>query len=150
MYATFLCITLGTPLLVCLAYRFSSKFRKWFRGNGEQILTGMYLGGIYSIWNNCTVVDLADTVSTCANRMLFFFLRSSDGRSSSLRLGNRTGTGNGELPQTHLLFILKGHGPQVFHFYPIAHLYERPIPSNFFLDLRISIFKCDWMSSPTQ
>eukprot|EP00435_Cladocopium_sp_Y103_P050715 s371_g15.t1 len=29
VYATFLCLTFGTPLLVMLLYRFSSTFRKW-------------------------------------------------------------------------------------------------------------------------
>ena len=137
VYATFLCITLGTPLLVCLAYRFSSIFRKWFRGS-EQILTGMYLEqlhccgfswyGIYVCWSDV--------------------VWSSDGRFSSFGFGNRMGTSNGELPQTHLLFIFNRQGPQLFHFYPLAHLNEPPIPSNFFFELRIPFYEGDWISYP--
>lgn len=106
-----------------------------------------YLGGICLEQLHCCL-DLADTVSTCANRMLSFSdPPMEDLQALEWEIGRALAMAN--YHRRISCSYWKDMDPKSFTFI-LANLYERPIPSNFFLDLRISIFKCDWISSPTQ
>ena len=89
-----------------------------------------YLGGICLEQLHCCL-DLADTVSTCANRMLSFSdPPMEDLQALEWEIGRALAMAN--YHRRISCSYWKDMDPKSFTFI-LANLYERPIPSNFFL-----------------